>query len=258
MSLSLARRGRLCALMGLMGLVGVTLAACSSAAALPAPNPNQGVVLDRPIPAAISHIELTNQHGSVLTLASLRGKTVMVVPFLTLCTDICPMTTANLSVVQRSLHHSGLASKVVIVELSVDPGRDDVARLAAYSRLTGASWQLVTESPADLKSLATFFGFYYKKVPEDVPPSIDWLTHKPLTYDVDHSDGYILINRSGRLRFVTSASPGYHGKLVPTLYNFLDDQGRQHLAHPEKPDWTAANALGALGWQLGRSVPLGG
>ncbi len=210
---------------------------------------------NRAIPPAIAHIALTDQHGSTVTLASLHGKTVMVVPFLTLCTDICPMTTANLALVQRSLDAAGQGSKVTIVELSVDPGRDNVVRLAAYARLTGATWQLVTETPADLARLAHFFGLYYQKVPEDDPPSIDWLTHKPLTYDINHSDGYVLIDPSGHVRFATTASPGYHGKLDPTLYAFLDDQGRQHLAHPAKPDWTAADALGVLGWELGSSLP---
>ena len=42
----------------------------------------------------------------------------MLVPFLTLCSDICPMTTANLGAVQRSVNQAGQRSKLVIVELS--------------------------------------------------------------------------------------------------------------------------------------------
>jgi protein SCO1/2 len=247
-----SRRTRLFAVVACGALV---LAACSSAAsAPPPPNPDKGLVQDQAVPAAVAHIPLIDQHGSTVTLASLRGKTVMLVPFLTLCTDICPMTTGNLSLVQRSLERAGQGSKVVIVELSVDPGRDDVARLAAYAHLTGATWQLVTESAADLARLATFFGFYYQRVPEDVPPSVDWLTHQPLTYDIDHSDGYVLIDPSGHVRFATSASPAFHGTLDPTLHSFLNAQGRSHLAHPDKPDWTAGGALSVLGWELGTTV----
>ena len=55
------------------------------------------------IPATISHEPLENQYGKTVTLASFRGKTVMVVPFLTLCTDICPLTTGNLFQVEQSL-----------------------------------------------------------------------------------------------------------------------------------------------------------
>jgi protein SCO1/2 len=250
----MARRARL---VGLLALAAVAVTGCSSSSVPPAPGPSQGVVLSRAIPAGISHIALTDQRGSTFTLASLRGKTVMVVPFMTLCNDVCPMTTADVSVVQRSLDRAHQASKVALVELTIDPGRDGVARLAAYARLSGASWPLVTESAADLARLATFFGFYYQRVPEGSPPDIDWLTHQPLTYDVAHSDGYAVINPAGRLRFVTSASPGYHGKLNPTLHAFLDKQGLQHLAHPERPDWTASDALSVLGWQLGTSVSSG-
>ena len=66
-----------------------------------------------------------------------------------------------------------------------------------------ANWELVTETPAVLHAVSQFFGFVYQKVPEDSPPSIDWLTGKPLTYDIDHSDGYVLISavvRSGTPR----------------------------------------------------------
>ena len=55
----------------------------------------------------------------------------MVVPFLTLCTDICPLTTGNLLQVEQSLRAARVADKVQIIELSVDPGRDTPARLAA-------------------------------------------------------------------------------------------------------------------------------
>ena len=156
----------------------------------------------------------------------------MVVPFLTLCTDICPLTTGNLLQVEQSLRAAHAADKVQIIELSVDPGRDSPARLAAYAHLTMADWELVTETPAVLHSVAQFFGFVYQKVPEDKPPSIDWLTGKPLTYDINHSDGYVLIGPTGIQRYSTGAAPKFRGKLNPKLHAFLDDQGLDHLAHP--------------------------
>jgi protein SCO1 len=232
----------------------VVLSACSAARPDP-PSPGTGIVENQTIPSALLRLPLSNQHGSTVTLGSFRGKTLMVVPFLTLCNDICPMTTGNLLEVQRSLGTDGAGTKVQIVELSVDPGRDDVARLAAYAHLTGAGWELVTESPTDLARLAHFFGFYYQKVPQDDPPSIDWLTHQPLTYDIDHSDGYVLIDRRSHMRFVTGAAPDYHGTLNPTLHAFLSDLGGQHLAHPPSPGWTPTGALGALGWLMGMPLP---
>ncbi len=199
-----------------------------------------------------------NQLGKTVYLDSFRGKTVMVVPFLTLCTDICPLTTGNILQVEQSLRAAHLADKVQIIELSVDPGRDTPARLAAYAHLTMANWELVTESPAVLHAVAQFFGFVYQRVPEDDPPSIDWLTGKPLTYDINHSDGYVLIGPNGMQRYSTGAAPNFHGTLNPRLHSFLDDEGRDHLAHPPQSGWTPADALASLGWLLGQSVPVQG
>ncbi len=228
----------------------------ASASGAPAPPPaSSGLVQNRVIPAAIAQVPLTDQHGQTVTLASLQGKTLMIVPFLTLCTDICPMTTENLVQVQRALVHGGVASKVAIVELSVDPGRDTVARLAAYAKLTGADWYLTTETPASLAELAKYFGIYYEQVPEDNPPSIDWLTHQPLTYDINHSDGYVLVTPAGHIVFANAAAPAFHGTLPPTLRRFLSSQGVDHLKHPPQPNWTPSDALTALSWALGKPLP---
>src|SRR5579872_6778255 len=156
------------------------LAACSSSA-IGAPSPDLGATSNRAVPLSIRHLPLTNQHDQTVNLASWPGKTVLLVPFLTLCSDICPFTTGNLFQVERALRADRATSRVEIVELSVDPERDTPARLAAYAKLTGASWQLVTETPAERNTIDTFFGFFAERVPQDKPPAIDWWTGKPLT-----------------------------------------------------------------------------
>ena len=233
--------------------VALALAACAGGPPGP-PAMGSGTVETRAIPAAVAEAPLTDQAGRPVTLASFRGKTVMLVPFLTLCSDICPMTSGNLLQVEHSLTAAHLAAKVQIVELSVDPDRDSPARLRAYAHLTEASWELVTESDHELATIATFFGFVYEKVPQDNPPTVDWWTGKPLTYDVNHSDGYVLITPGGTVRFFTGAAPSFSGRLNPKLHAFLNDQGLQHLAHPPKPSWTPSDALSALGWMLRQSI----
>jgi protein SCO1/2 len=165
------------------------------------------------------------------------------------------MTTGNLLQVQRSLRADKASSKVEIVELSVDPGRDTPARLAAYARLTGAGWQLVTETPAQLQTIAKFFGIWYQKVPEGNSPDIDWWTGRPLTYDVDHSDGFVVIDSNGTERFVTNAAPDFHGHLDPTLEEFLSPLGHQDLKHPPNPNYTPADILQALAWSMHLPLP---
>jgi cytochrome oxidase Cu insertion factor (SCO1/SenC/PrrC family) len=124
-----------------------------------------GTTISRPIPAALLRLPLTDQDSKKVELDSWPGKTVLLVPFLSLCQDVCPLITGNLVAAEQSLRADHAASKVQIVELTVDPARDTPARLAAYAKLTGADWQLVTEPAAELRRLAKFFGFYYQKVP---------------------------------------------------------------------------------------------
>jgi len=181
-----------------------------------------------------------------------------VVPFLTLCTDICPLDTGNLLQVEHALVDAQVASKVQLVEMSVDPERDTPARLAAYAHLTGASWKLVTETPQEAVEFEHYFGWVVQRVAEDSPPSIDWWTNKPLTYDVNHSDGFIAIDSSGTERFSTSAAPDFAGTLNPVLHRFLNDEGREHLAHPVSPGWDPEVALQTLGWLLHRNIPVAG
>ena len=227
----------------------------ASVGALPA---SEGARVSRRVPAAIQQLPLTNQLDQPVNLATWTGKTVVLVPFLTLCSDICPLTTGILNQVQRALKKDHASSQVQIVELSVDPGRDDPARLAAYAQLTGATWQLVTESPTDLATISRFFGFSYEKVPEDNPPDIDWLTGKPLTYDINHSDGFVIIDPKGVERFVSGAAPDFNGRLNPKLEHFLSPLGHQHQKHPAKPSYTATTILGALGLTMHRNLAAAG
>jgi len=240
---------------GAVGLAVLSLALSACASSAPGPPPaDVGASLSRAIPAAVADLPLTDQHGITVDLSTFRGKTVMVVPFLTLCTDVCPLDTGNLLQVAHSLDEAGVASKVQLVELSIDPERDTPARLAAYAHLTGASWELVTETPQEAGTFERFFGWVVQRVPEDDPPSIDWWTNRPLTYDVNHSDGFVVVDPQGRERFSTGAGPDFRGTLNPTLHRFLTDEGREHLAHPERPGWDPATALQVLGWLLHRDI----
>jgi protein SCO1 len=240
----------------LVGAGAVVALSRSSSSSAPSSSAKLGTVIDQRVPAGLLRLPLTNQHGQTVDLASWPGKSVLLVPFLTLCSDICPLTTGNLRQVEQSLRRDHAASHVQIVEITVDPKRDIPARLAAYAKLTGVHFQLVTERPRELAALAKFFGFSYEKVPEDNPPSIDWWTGKPLTYDINHSDNYFVIDPSGSERVVQDAAPDFHGHLNPKLYRFLSGLGHYHIEHPAQPDWTPKDALAALGYVLHRSLPV--
>jgi protein SCO1 len=244
------RRRRLLAVT-VLALGAGLLAACGGPAAPAQPPPNQGLVLDRPTP---QHVMLSDQEGQPVSLASQHGKLVVLAPFLTLCQDECPLVTGAFIALQRDVAAAGFAKRVVFVETTVDPGRDTVARLAAYQREFGADWDLWTGTPAAIAAFWKPFGVSYQIVPEEQPPKIDWYTGQPLTYDVDHTDGYILIDPAGRERFVDVSAPDMSGRLDQKLTSLLNAGGVYELDHPQGPDWTVADALAAISWLLGTSI----
>jgi len=235
---------------GVLVLAAGLLAACGGST-LAAPPAGMGVVLDRPVPTT----PLVTEQGRTTTLAAYRGKYVMLAPFLTLCQEECPMTTGAILAMEQDVRAAGLAGKVVFLEVSVDPWRDSPARLAAYARRFGAGWPLLTGSLPDLTAFWHSFGIYFAKVPEGSPPAIDWWTGKPLTFDVTHSDGFVLINPQGRERFITIEPVNLHGKLEPGLQQLLDKAGLRNLYHQTPESWTLPQGLAALSWLVGRDIP---
>lgn len=182
---------------------------------------------------------------------------MVLAPFLSLCQDECPLITAAFTSLQRDVQADGLAHRVAFVEATVDPGRDTVARLAAYQKEFGADWGLWTGTPAQMKAFWKPFGVDSQIVPEEQPAKIDWWTGQPLTYDVLHTDGYILIDANGHERFVDASAPDIPN-LSPKLKALLDAGGVHDLTHPLPTSWTTADLLTALSWVLGTNVAASG
>ena len=159
------------------------------------------------------------------------------------------MTTGALLALERELAAHHLTSKAAIVEVTVDPGRDTAERMAAYAKLTGVTWPLLTASPATLTELWHFFGIYYQVVPEGSPAGIDWETGKPYSYDVDHSDGFILIDPTLDERFVAAGMVS--GATVPARSAaFSMPRVSTTSKHPGGGSWTVDQAFSAIDWVL--------
>lgn len=239
-------------LVALAVILAAGLAGCGSSDPLKPPSIGVVIPLGHPVPAT----PLVDQDGHAVTLRSFHGRYVVLAQFLTLCQDECPITTGAFQDLQASVRQAGLSNQVVFVEATVDPGRDTVARLKAYQTRFGADWTLLTGTGTDVTSLWNHFGVYYQKVPEEKPPAIDWFTGKSLTYDVDHTNGFILIDPSGDERYITSSLPYLHGQLPANLKSLLDDQGLEHLANGiPGSSYTIPQALEALSWLVGRHLP---
>ncbi|HEY1653302.1 MAG TPA: SCO family protein [Acidimicrobiales bacterium] len=201
------------------------------------------------MPESLLDASFTDQAARHVTLRQFAGKAVFLVPFLTSCQEECPVTTGALLVLEREMDAQHLERKAAIVEVTVDPGRDVPERMAAYAKLTGVDWSLLTASRATIAALWRFFGIYYQVVPEGSPAGIDWQSGKPYTYDIDHSDGFVLLDPRLHERFISAGM--VRGVRVPkSLRRLLDAQGVDDLRHPGGGSWTVDQALNSIAWVL--------
>jgi protein SCO1/2 len=203
------------------------------------------------LPADIANTPLVDETGRTTNLASFNGKIVVLTDFMTLCQEVCPITTAVLNQVDQAVTKAGLGDKVQFVDITVDPGRDDPARLHAYRSFAKLlpNWTLLTGTPENLAKVLKYFGVGYEKTAEENPPGIDWLTGKPLTYDLTHSDVLIYLDESGHQRFMIQGMPvGSDAGLTDGELSFLNDQGRSNLTDSADASWTGDQALQVVSW----------
>ena len=212
--------------------------------------PVTGTQTDQPVP----DVQLTDQHGDTVALSDLRGRVVVIYPFLTACHEVCPMTTGAFVQMSQAIHAAGLQDKVALWEVTVDPGRDTPQRLAAYADMVSADWTMLTGSAGNLDRFWSFFGVTHEKTDAGSPAPIDWYTHQPETYDVTHTPALIFVDAAGHERIVLLGTADLGGQLDPALKAMLNDTGRQNLAHPDAP-WTVRQALDDIGALLGRRIP---
>ena len=214
-----------------------------------------GNTLDQQVPAVAARTPLVDQDGRALSLRSLRGKIVVLAPLLTMCQETCPMTSENLHRAAQAAEHSGRSGDVVFLEVTVDPERDTVRRLHAYTKLYGAlpDWRLATGKPAEVLALWKALGVLTEKTkPTDTVR--DWMTGRLVhhSYDVHHQDCVLAIAPDGRLRWITVGHPDARGTRLPeSMQKFLNDEGKHNYAHPDAGGagtWTAHDVEQAVSY----------
>src|SRR5437763_16540381 len=105
-----------------------------------------GTALSQPL--KVPAVQLIDEQGRPFSFSQWRGKWVVLAPSLTLCHEVCPMTTAALNEVKQLVGERRLGDQVTVAEVTADPWRDSPARLRAYRRLSRASFQLLTGTQA--------------------------------------------------------------------------------------------------------------
>jgi protein SCO1 len=130
---------------------------------------------------------LRGSDGSELTLSRFRGKVVALAFGYTSCTAVCPITLSVLAAARSKLNAA--AEQVQVIYITVDPGRDNAARMRKFLHGFDASFVGGTGTEQQLAAVRAAYGI---SVSEKIP--------MPGGYALNHSSYIYLIDRDGGLR----------------------------------------------------------
>lgn len=128
---------------------------------------------------------LQGSDGGELDLARYRGKVVLLGFGFTSCTQVCPITLLTLAQARKQL--GAQADELQVVYITVDPERDDAARMKQYLAAFDPGFVGGTGSAEALAAVRKEYGIAAAK---QAGPDGDY-THSSFIY---------LIDRAGRLR----------------------------------------------------------
>jgi len=137
------------------GAVALVLALIVALAACQSPPDPAGSYAATNQADCLPDVMLLDQNGRNLSLASLRGRPVLIDFVYTTCRGPCPMITSKLALIAERLGPQ-LGSKVTLVSITLDPEHDHPAELSEYARSHGADksgWLFLTGSPAQIEQV---------------------------------------------------------------------------------------------------------
>ncbi|MBN9484955.1 MAG: hypothetical protein BGO70_05455 [Bacteroidetes bacterium 43-93] len=139
----------------------------------------------------VGDFSFVNQEGKTVTLKDVNGKIRVVEYFFTTCKGICPKMNENMSKVYEAFRGN---DKIMILSHSVDPLKDTVAAMKAYSLRFDADpkqWMFLT---GDKKALYDMARNEYLVTAADDTATVD------IASDFIHTDRFVLVDDSGRIR----------------------------------------------------------
>lgn len=134
---------------------------------------------------------LTGEDGAAVTAEDFRGKVNLLYFGYTSCPDVCPITLSRLRGVLASLD-SSTRERVRVLFVSVDPRRDDPARLRQYTDAFGPSFIGLTGTPEQLDRLTKRYRTTYGYGAPDPEGG----------YEVSHSSAVFAFDPQGRARLL--------------------------------------------------------
>jgi cytochrome oxidase Cu insertion factor (SCO1/SenC/PrrC family) len=156
-------------------------------------NPLANLMSLSPVPRTHAHaFTLTDQRGRTISLASFRGRTVVLEFMDSHCTDICPIVSQELIDAYKDL--GSTASHVVFLAVNVNRFHTSVTDMRTFTDEhflnSIPSWHFMTGPPSLLKAIWSDYGVTV------VAPSP--------TADVVHSSLIFFINRNGQEQYLAN------------------------------------------------------
>ena len=130
---------------------------------------------------------LRGSDGTELQLRRYRGKVILLAFGYTSCTEVCPITLGVLAQARKKL--AAAADELQVIYITVDPERDDAARMRQYLTAFDPSFVGGTGTPPQLAAVRTDYGI---SVTDKIPI--------PGGYALGHSSYVYLIDRGGSIR----------------------------------------------------------
>lgn len=113
-------------------------------------------------------ITLIDSRGAPLSLASLKGKLLLIDFIYTNCATACPVLTSRFAQIATRLGDE-LGRKVTMVSITLDPEHDHPAQLLDYARTHDANrdgWLLLTGKPQDIDSVLGLYRIRRERAPD--------------------------------------------------------------------------------------------
>lgn len=153
---------------------------------------------------------LVDHRGAPLLPEDLQGRPVLITAVYSCCTQTCPLilTQARAALLAQP---EALRSDWLVLAVTMDPERDDPARLAEFAEGYGVaadpSWRLLTGEPARVHAVLDAMGVSRSRNTD--------------TGEIDHSNAFLLLDRAGRLAFriglASEAAPDWLARAMSVL-----------------------------------------
>lgn len=134
-------------------------------------------------PRSAPEIVLPSSAGKDFRLSEQRGKVVVLEFGYTHCVDVCPVSLAALTQARQKL--GAAAAGVQLVFITVDPARDDAARLRSYLKPFDPTIAGLTGSAAQIDAVLKAYGISATRRPVDGSKTDYTMHHSSYLYFID-------------------------------------------------------------------------